>query len=75
MFQFQVDGTLGGRQNDLLDFGRPRNLINFGNVLKLIENLEKKEVDKTDLSNELIEECLTQSMTMRVPLKGMNFPE
>ena len=77
MFEFQVDGPLSSRENDLLDGLATRDLIDLGDVL--LECLEDAQetisVRYTHLTNESVQEGLTLRVTVGMPFEGVDFAE
>ena len=68
MLEFEVNGSLSCRENDLLNLLAPRDLVNLSDVLEKSSQWWKhRQTKRTYLSDELVEEALTELVAMRMP--------
>jgi len=75
MLQLEINGTFSSRENNFFYFGSPGNFIDFGDVLRECSTCRIIELELTYLSNKLIQERLTDTMTVGMPFQGMDLTE
>lgn len=76
MLEFQVDGSLSSREDDILNGLAARNFIDFCDILlKVLGKRLQRWYRYTHLTNESVQEDLALIMTMGMPFKGVNFTE
>lgn len=69
MFQFQVDRSFCGRQNDFDDFGCAWYLVDFCDILKReLSSITRIMRSISDLPHEHVKEQLAETVTMCMPL-------
>lgn len=75
VFKFEINGTFRRREDNGLCFSRPRDFVDFCNILENVSEEIMHRKTRPYLSNKLIKERLTKSMTMSVPLNTVDLAE